>query len=651
MIRLRSLIGSAVVTVLVCLTAYAQVQPAESRSRGDEWATRVARALSGSIEGVIQDEIGRPLSGAMVSALGAASGLAVTDRFGRFSLRSLPPGAYLVRAHLPGYIASRREIIQVRPSGPARFEASLRRVGLRNELGVPDTPRVLAAGLVPSARDGSTETPTGTSEDAARSPADDDHSETAWRIRHLKRGVLKETTGQPAVADGGSLPDGRDWWLLPDGVSVLARALGSSARAASALFAGLPVSGEVNLLTTGTFDERDGFSAPDSLSRGVAYFSVGGPAWQHGDWSAQALVTQGDVGSWFLAGAYRRRSPSSHVWDVGFAYSTQRFATGPGRHIMAGSEGTRSAVALYAADIWAPSRHLSLDYGVRYSRFDYLEGFGLVSPRLRVTLKPAAGFRIQSAISQRMLAPGAEEFMQPLAVGLWVPPDRTFVDASRDERLQPERARYYEVSVEHDIAAEYVISFRTFYEQVENQQFALFGSGFLSVPGPTFGRYLVTSAGDFHARGWAVGLGNALSRHVRGSVSYEVATVDWMTAPDSALAPIWITQPGKVGRVHDLTTSVETEVPLTATRVFVIYRVNSAFAKPDRDVIKQVLEGRFDLQVTQPLPFLDFSSAQWQVLVAITNLFREAAADGSVYDELLVVRPPTRVVGGVLVRF
>ena len=646
MIRLRSLIGPAVVASLVCATASAQVRPTDARSRGDEWATRVARALSGSIEGIIQDEIGRPLGGAMVSALGATNALAVTDRFGRFSLRSLPPGAYLVRVHLPGYAASRRQMVQVRPTGPARFDLALHRVGLRDELGVPDTPRVLAAGLVTSP--GDAEDPG----EATRTPPDDDHSETAWRIRHLKRSVLKETSGQTATADAGALPGGGRDWLVPDSVSVIARALGSSARAASALFAGLPVSGEINLLTTGTFDERGSLSAPNLMSRGVAYFSVGGPAWQHGDWAAQALVTQGDVGSWFLAGAYRRRSPSSHVYDFGIAYSSQRFVTVSRRLAAApGTEGARSAVALYGADLWSPSTWLSLDYGARYARFDYLEGFGLVSPRVRVTVRPFEGFRVQSAVSQRMLAPGAEEFMQPLAVGLWVPPDRTFADASRNGHLEPERARYYEVSVEHDLAAEYVVSFRTFYQQVENQQLAVFGSGLLDPIGPSYGRYLVSDAGDFHARGWSVGFGNALSKTVRGSVNYEVATVDWMSAPDPALAGIWAPSIGRQSRVHDLTTSLETEIPQTATRVFVMYRINSAFARPDRDTLKQAFDGRFDVQVTQRLPFLDFSSAQWQVLLAIRNLFREAAADGSIYDEVLVVRPPTRVVGGVLVRF
>ena len=37
--------------------------------------------------------------------------------------------------------------------------------------------------------------------------------------------------------------------------------------------------------------------------------------------------------------------------------------------------------------------------------------------------------------------------------------------------------------------------------------------------------------------------------------------------------------------------------------------------------------------------------------MAVRNFFRETAADQSVYDELLVVRPPKRIVGGVTLQF
>jgi hypothetical protein len=104
--------------------------------------------------------------------------------------------------------------------------------------------------------------------------------------------------------------------------------------------------------------------------------------------------------------------------------------------------------------------------------------------------------------------------------------------------------------------------------------------------------------------------------------------------------------------VHDLTTSLETEVPQTATRVFVLYKVNTAFAHAADDPSHPSLDYRFDVQVNQALPFMPFSrTARWEVLVGMRNMFREPSDAASVYDELLVVRPPKRVVGGFLVRF
>ncbi|MBI4478345.1 MAG: hypothetical protein HY654_14315, partial [Acidobacteria bacterium] len=109
-----------------------------------------------------------------------------------------------------------------------------------------------------------------------------------------------------------------------------------------------------------------------------------------------------------------------------------------------------------------------------------------------------------------------------------------------------------------------------------------------------------------------------------------------------------------------------TEIPETSTRIVVLYRLNTGFSNPsfERGVTGAVLpaslhapsdpsklDGRFDVQVNQSLPFLGWNGAQWEVLVAVRNLFREALADASVYDELLVVRPPKRILGGVMVRF
>ncbi len=107
-------------------------------------------------------------------------------------------------------------------------------------------------------------------------------------------------------------------------------------------------------------------------------------------------------------------------------------------------------------------------------------------------------------------------------------------------------------------------------------------------------------------------------------------------------------------RIHDVSTSLETEVPETSTRVVVLYRVTSArHARPpaDRVLTPMPIDARFDVQVRQSLPFMDFSSAKWEMLVGVRNFFRDAAPDQSMYDEILVVHPPKRIVGGLTLKF
>ena len=104
-------------------------------------------------------------------------------------------------------------------------------------------------------------------------------------------------------------------------------------------------------------------------------------------------------------------------------------------------------------------------------------------------------------------------------------------------------------------------------------------------------------------------------------------------------------------RIHDITTSLETEIPYSATRVVVLYKLNNAFATADRGAATPAFGARFDLQVNQALPFMRFHTSQWEMLVGVRNLFHESLANTSSYDELLVVRPPKRIVGGLTVKF
>jgi len=307
----------------------------------------------------------------------------------------------------------------------------------------------------------------------------------------------------------------------------------------------------------------------------------------------------------------------------------------------------RAAGTLYGIGQVVLSRQLTIDYSARYSRYDYLAGAGLFSPSVMVTLAPIERFRIRAGASRRMLAPGAEEFLEPLTSALWVPPARTFVGFAP---AVPERTFRYDVAVEHDITPGLMVSFGSFYQNTTDQQLVYFGG---TPAGARQRHYAIGSAGDVVARGWSVGVSHNLASRLRGSVVYEITDARWLPAasPGGDLLLVGYRPRQETERLRDLTTSVETILPVTATQVYVAYRINTGFARfGDDDTTGAGLDSRFDLQVTQRLP-VGFSSSQWQVLLAVKNLFRDASRDGSSYDELLVVRPPTRILGGVVVRF
>jgi hypothetical protein len=191
---------------------------------------------------------------------------------------------------------------------------------------------------------------------------------------------------------------------------------------------------------------------------------------------------------------------------------------------------------------------------------------------------------------------------------------------------------------------------------VDNQLVTVFGTDIPGRPVAKVGHYLVGTGGDASAIGWSAAFRTVLAGRIRGEVEYLLADAELM--PDRDARYLMLLSPSGLRpareRIHDLTTSIETEVPETATRVLVLYRLSNGFAQPVEGAALTDGPGfgsRFDVQVRQSLPFMNFSSARWEMLLAVRNFFREPATDHSVYDELLVVRPPKRVVGGVALRF
>jgi len=637
--------ASAVVggLVLLCLPSLGIAQsPTAVRP-----VTHIASIAAGSILGVVQDEHGAPVAGAMVSALGASTAFAVSDRAGRFEMRTLSPGPYLVRAHLTGFVASRGQVVDVRPSGRSASAIALRHVNSAGALaGYP----VLAAGVaaapeapVPPADSA------GPADPASAPPSNDDHGEVAWRLRHARRGVLKDATLPADILAGA--PGQPNAFDAP---SALGRFGESSARLATNLFANTPFSGQVNLLTIGSFDSPQQFFTANNFAHGTAYLALGAPVGEHADWTARAALTQGDLASWIVAGEYTTRAPAQHRYDVGLSYSTQRYEGGNFAALRDVTDGSRNAGAIYAFDTFSISPVLTLTYGGRYARYDYLESRSLISPRLALTVAPTNHFRVSTMLASRALAPGAEEFMPRMESGIWLPPQRTFAPLVSGRPFEAERTNHLELEVEHDLASA-TLSVRAFRQHVSHQLVTLFG---ITTPGmpSAVGHYFLSNAGDVNASGLSAGVRAAIASRVHGSVEYSLTRAR-LGAPDADnLGYMLVFAPSavrpKTDRIHDVATSIETEVPETSTRVVVLYRLSSAFAHaPEATAPSPALDSRFDVQVRQSLPFMDFSNAKWEMLVAVRNFFRDAAPDQSIYDELLVVRPPKRIVGGLTLKF
>jgi hypothetical protein len=638
--RLTSWVPAAFVGVASLLLA---VSPAGAQSdRVPALSSVQARLTSGSITGTVLDDRGTAVIGAMVSALGVTLASTVTDGHGQFTIAQLPAGEYLLRAHMKGFAASSSTVVRVGgPPSVCRFQlqrlASAGTAVGTSGAGEPVKARpIIAAGF---------ELPKGAEPepDAAQPDEDHPHTEAAWRLRHIKRSILKDAVSTVALNDQVRFE--------PDG-SIFGRAIGSAASLASSLFTDFPFSGEVNFLTTGAVAPGALFSST-AFPRGIAYLALAAPG-TGGDWSIRAAMSEGDLSSWVVAGAFLSKPGRAHTYDFGFSYSTQEYMGGNPAALAAVTDGSRNVGELYAYDTWAVRPAIVLDYGARYAHHDYLETRGLLSPRIGVTLEPIEGIRVRGRVSQRMVAPGAEEFLSTGTPGPWLPPERTFAPLGAPgsaEAFRVERSRSYDISVERDFGKAYTLAVGRFRQNVNDQLATLFG---LQMPGGprSVGHYYVGSAGSVESDGWVVGFNTPETARLKGSVQYTMASAHWINRGDlqllGSIAPAAI-RPDRED-LHDLTSSVSADIRETATRVFVVYKLNSGFVRSNAALDRPGLDGRFDVQVNQALP-VTFAGTRWEVLVGLRNLFRDPSDPASVYDELLVVKPPKRLVGGFLVRF
>jgi hypothetical protein len=614
-------------TILLCGAGLASAQ-----TRDAQFADREAGARGGRIHGVVRDEAGATVAGASVVAMGVAPlpVSARSDASGQFTL-ALAPGEYILRASRQGYISTYREPIRIQLR--TRLERNIVLIHADRRT------RLILAGSVFAGDAADPETVDESVDDSS----DHGHGEAAWRLRHLAPTALRDVAAASADERTSSSfrprPSFVDW------------AMGESARAAASFFTNTDFTGQVNFLTTSSLAAA-GSWMPAELPHGVAYIAVGAPVGSAGDWSVRGALSASAVASWVVMGEYTARSEQPHAFRVGVSYSSQPTAAGSELTPIGVSDRMRSVGGMYGSDRWRVRSGLEVDYGMRVDRYDYVSDAGFVSPQVGLRVRVLPRTRATVSASDRVLAPGANEFLPPAAAGPWLPPERTFSPLVDGAAFRAEHVRDLHVGLEQQLSHSTdgpVIDVQRFRQSTRDQVATLFGLD--SERG--VGHYYVATPGDVVADGWTVGVSGPLLPRIKGVVEYTNGDARWTSDAEAAAIAALVPSMERLGRerLQDLSTSLSATIPETSTKLVMAYRVTERTAMESSVGTSGIATGRFDVEVRQALPLHVTRSSRTELVVILRNLSRDAGDAGSLYDELLTVAPPMRIMGGVQVRF
>lgn len=600
-----------VLVALLCL-ATAHETAAQSHSPLPV-AVRASSAPVSGVAGVVVDEDGAGVDGVSILAMGTTLAMVRTDDTGRFSLR-LPPGPYVLRATRDGYISTYRELIDVRREITISRSITLIRADELEERPV----------LASTAQPAAVFDPLPASDEAGDGEAST--SETAWRLRHLPRTALRDEAGTAAWTSPASSRD-RSTMTLAD------------------------LSGRVDVLTTSAFNGEEGWPGHD-VPRSVAYVVLGAPVGRHGDWTVRTSLAGGERSAWTLVGEYATKTDRAHAFRTGVSYSAQTFADPAIGHSLAAIDNVRRAGGVFFTDHWTVTRALSIESGLQIDRYDYLTDPSLVSARLAVRHGLPGRIALVAVASPHMVAPGAAEFSAPAASGVWMPPERTFSPLDDAHGLEAQRIDEYAFGFDAPLVSArdqdaVVLRVRRFIETSTNQVATVFGLNEAS----EVGHYYLASPGHVAVDGWMVGVTSTLAPDVVASIDYSRTFATWNAGatPGAAFGHASSLVRRGTERLHDITASVDANVPATSTRVRLALRIDSGYSRAYQP--RAVVAARYALEVRQLLPVEIFSGGSLNVLASIRTLHRDLDEPGGFYDELLTVAPPTRLTCGLQLRF
>jgi hypothetical protein len=438
--------------------------------------------------------------------------------------------------------------------------------------------------------------------------------ELRWLLRHKKRSVLEASDAQPRTADASTPQASSD--LLGSLVPWVPELGGAVEWTASS--------------AVSTSSAEEGARAASTPSLGALRLEG---RLADGHWNLSGLLTDAESGTWRMAAEFAIEPAGGHQLRAGAGYGTWML-----QPLTATRDwiDDRDVGAVFAHDRWQVSDRVAVGAGARYTYVGFLKDSNHVSPMAQVEYRLGTRTRLHASSSSRTLTPGGD--ILTLSTLATTP---AMAMALMGNDVRPERILRHELGAEHRLGQGRLTAF-VFREGVRDR--------LLNVIDQQDARDLrIFNGSGVVVRGLGVGFDGRFGEGINASVTYTFGR-SWPGSSEG-LPHGGALSPGEAD-FHDVVARGEAFVDATGTRVVAYYRVNALYAESDGLAGGGVqLNQRFDVQLMQVLPFLkSMTRAEWEVLVAFRNLFYETT-EAATLDEMAVVNPPTRVVGGISVRF
>jgi hypothetical protein len=553
----------------------------------------------GGLVGWVESTQGAPVAGAVISVFGkginGGSLITLADSEGQFSLPTLPAGSYTLRALGSGHLPSAAEQVTVLPNRDSLFTLSLIPVGESLDT---------EAGAVRSDQEGEAE--------------EESRGEWRWLMRHKRRSVL-ESASHASPPPVGETATSLETPALPRYAAVA------------------PLNGSVELMALSNGGGEATNPEPGGLPTGLGALRLQGQLAEGVAWSVGGLLAESEGRSWRMAAEFVLKPGGGHEIQTGAGYGA-----GYARAIFPSDTlalGDRPVGAFFVRDRWRVGERLTTSFGTRYTYIGFLSNPHHADAIVEVEVRGDAETVVRGSVATRTLAPGGD--LLTLSTDSASP---AMAWADLDPGLRASRTLHMEFGVDRSFRSGGRLGAFAFREQTRDQLWTAFEES---------GDLEVRNAGSVSLQGIGFTVGRRFGSVIDGSVTYRFGR------GARQLAPMLGMRPAALGfeeaEFHDLVARLETFIGWTDTRVAALYRVNALSeggeAQDAASVRRSPATTRFDVHVTQGLPFLQpLTRADWDLLVAISNLFYEAS-EGGLLDEMAVQDPPTRVVGGISVRF